>query len=230
MNGWPRGGERPQCLQRPLDTCRDAVGPLAAGKLFPRSYLAGNGGTKQRPGSVPARKFSPALAPLTTLTPSARDIRRTRRSDSSASLRTVLRKSNPVEHSETSKHFWIGSNHTRRSAPERARHGLTRRSRHPVFASCRALSVVVVLVPVAFCVPPMLVFIPPPMSLTPAAFPHIVQFATLVICPLAVASVLLDRIVEFMFRMRYPTLTSVEVLCLKARHRGGKQNRQENGY
>jgi hypothetical protein len=131
MNGWPRGGERPQCLQRPLGTCRDAVGPLAAGKLFPRSYLAGNGGTKQRPGSVPAKKSSPALAPLTILVPSARDIRKTRQSDSSASLRTVLRKSNPVEHSETSKHFWIGSNHTRRSEPGRSRHVPTARSSQP---------------------------------------------------------------------------------------------------
>ena len=88
----------------------------------------------------------------------------------------------------------------------------------------------VVLVPIAFCVPAVLVLIPPPMSLTPAAFPHIVQFATLVICPLAVASVFFDRIVEFMFRMRYPTLTSVEVFCMKARHCDAKHNRQQNGY
>jgi hypothetical protein len=76
----------------------------------------------------------------------------------------------------------------------------------------------------------MLVFIPPPMPLTPAAFPHIVQFATFVISLLAVASMFFDRIVEFMFRMCYPTLTSVEVLCMKARHCGAKYNRQENGY
>jgi hypothetical protein len=89
---------------------------------------------------------------------------------------------------------------------------------------------VVVLVPIAFCVPAVLVLIPPPMALTPATIAHLVQFATLVICPLAVASVLLDCIVEFMLGVRDPTLTSVEVFCAKAWHRGAQYNRQQNGY
>jgi len=40
---------------------------------------------------------------------------------------------------------------------------------------------VVVLVPIAFRVPAVLVFIPPLMPLTPATLPRIVQFTTLVI-------------------------------------------------
>jgi hypothetical protein len=138
MNGWPRGAARPQCLQRPLDTCRDAAGPIAAGKWFPRSCRAGNGGTKQRPGSVPAEKSSPALVPLTTLIPSARGLRRTRRNESSASLRTGLRKSNQVEHSEASKHF--GSNHTRRSARPGGRARANPRSSQPRVCALESLS------------------------------------------------------------------------------------------
>jgi hypothetical protein len=88
--------------------------------------------------------------------------------------------------------------------------------------------VVVVLVPIAFLVPAVLVFIPPLMPLTPATLPRVVQFTTLVICPFAVASVFHDRLVEFMFCMNNSALTSVDVFCLKARHCGAKQNRCEN--
>ena len=88
----------------------------------------------------------------------------------------------------------------------------------------------VVLVPIAFCVPPVLVFIPPPMPLTPATLAHLVQFATLVICAVAVASVSFDCLMEVMLCASHPTLASVEVFCSKARHCGAKQNRQENGY
>jgi hypothetical protein len=35
---------------------------------------------------------------------------------------------------------------------------------------------------------------------------------------------------EVMLGVRDAPLASVEVFCLKPRHRGGKQNRQENGY
>jgi hypothetical protein len=89
---------------------------------------------------------------------------------------------------------------------------------------------VVVLVPIAFCVPAVLVLIPPPMALTPATLTDLAQFTTLVICAPAVTPMLLDCIVEFMFRMSYPTLTSVEVFCMKARHCDAKHNRQQNGY
>jgi hypothetical protein len=88
-----------------------------------------------------------------------------------------------------------------------------------------ACLVVVVLVPVAICAPAVFVFIPPPMLLTPATLPRIVQFTTLVICLVAVASVFLDCLVEFMVGVGDPALTSVSVFCLKARHRGAKQKR-----
>jgi len=89
---------------------------------------------------------------------------------------------------------------------------------------------VVVLVPIALGMPAVLVFIPPPMPLTPATLAHVVEFATLVVGLLAVASVLLDCLVEFMFRVRHPPLTSVEVFCVKPRCGSAKQNREENAY
>jgi hypothetical protein len=87
---------------------------------------------------------------------------------------------------------------------------------------------VVVFVPIAFLVPAALVFFPPLMPLTPATFPRIVQFTTLVICLSAVASVSLDCLVEVVFCVSDPALTSVEVFCLKARNCSAKQNRCEN--
>jgi len=89
---------------------------------------------------------------------------------------------------------------------------------------------VVVLVLIAVRVPAVLVFIPPLMPFTPATLPRVVQFTTLVICLPAVASVLLDCFVEFMFCVSYSALTSVEVFCLKARHCSTKQNHQKNDY
>jgi hypothetical protein len=87
---------------------------------------------------------------------------------------------------------------------------------------------VVVLVPIAFRVPAALVFVPPPMPLTPATLPRTVQFTTLVVCQSAVASVSLDCLVEFMFSVSDSALTSVEGFCLKAWHCGAKQQRCEN--
>jgi len=60
------------------------------------------------------------------------------------------------------------------------------------------------------------------MPLTPAMLPRIVQFTTLVICLSAMASVFVNRLVEFMFSVSNSALTSVEVFCLKARHCGAK--------
>ena len=86
----------------------------------------------------------------------------------------------------------------------------------------------VVLVPIAFLVPAVLVFIPPPMALPPATFPRIVQFTTLVICQHAVRSVSLDCLVEFVFCVSDLALTSAEGFCLNARNSGAKQKRHEN--
>jgi len=84
------------------------------------------------------------------------------------------------------------------------------------------------LVPIAFLVPAVFVFIPPLMPLTPATLPRIVQFTTLVICLFAVVSVSLNCLVEVMFCVSDSALTFVEVFCLKARHYGAKQNCGEN--
>ena len=88
--------------------------------------------------------------------------------------------------------------------------------------------VMVVLVPIAFLVPAALMFTPPLMPLPPATLPRIVQFPALVICHHAVRSVSSDCLVEFMFCVNDPALTSVEGFRLKARHCGAKQNRREN--
>jgi hypothetical protein len=88
--------------------------------------------------------------------------------------------------------------------------------------------VVVVLVPVAICAPAVFVFIPPPMLLTPATLARIMQFTTLVICLVAVASVFLDCLVEFMFGVSDPALTPVLVFCLHAGRCSAKQKRCES--
>lgn len=81
----------------------------------------------------------------------------------------------------------------------------------------------VVLVPVAFGAPPVLVFIPPAMALPPATFACLVQFTTLVLGLPAVASMSLDGLVEFMLRMSDSALAAVYVFRMKARHRGEEQ-------
>ena len=89
--------------------------------------------------------------------------------------------------------------------------------------------VVVVLVPIAFRVPAALVFIPPPMALSPTTLPRIVQFPALVICHHAARSVSSDCLVEFMFRVYNSPLTSVAVFRLNTGHSRKEQNRCEKG-
>jgi hypothetical protein len=73
------------------------------------------------------------------------------------------------------------------------------------------------------------VFIPPLMPLTPATLSRIVQFTTLVICLFAVASMFLNGLVEFMFRVSDSALTPVEVFCVEAWHCREKQKRRQYG-
>ena len=87
--------------------------------------------------------------------------------------------------------------------------------------------VVVVLIPIVFLAPAVLVFIPPLMPFAPATLPRRVQFTTLVICLSAVASVFFDCLVEFMFCVSDSTLTSVEGFSLKARHCGAKHSEND---
>ena len=80
--------------------------------------------------------------------------------------------------------------------------------------------VVVVLIPITFLAPAVLVFIPPLVPLAPATLPRRVQFATFVICLSAITPVFFDCLVEFMVRAGDPALASVDSFRLKARQCG----------
>ena len=82
------------------------------------------------------------------------------------------------------------------------------------------VAVVVVLVPVAFGVPAVLVLIPPAMLFTPATLPRFVQFTTLVVGLRAVPSVSLDGLVEFVLGVNDSALAVVDVFCVSSRHCG----------
>ncbi len=82
----------------------------------------------------------------------------------------------------------------------------------------------VVLVPIAVGTPAVLVFIPPAMLLTPATLSGFMQFATLVICLFAVASMFLDGLVEFMLGVSDATLAAVDVLSMKTRQCGEEKD------
>jgi hypothetical protein len=87
---------------------------------------------------------------------------------------------------------------------------------------------VIVLVPIAFRVPAVLVFIPPPVSLAPATLARRVEFVTLVIGSFAVASVSLDRTMQLMLLVDDPALTSIHIFRLKLRQGGRKQQSSNN--
>ena len=88
------------------------------------------------------------------------------------------------------------------------------------------LLVVVVFVPVALGVPAVLVFIPPAMMLTPATFPHFVQFAAFVIGLAAVAAVAFNSLVKFMLGVSDATLTAVDVFSVQ--HWSEEEDRAQN--
>jgi hypothetical protein len=81
---------------------------------------------------------------------------------------------------------------------------------------------VVVLVPITFGAPAVLVLVPPAMLLTPATLSRFVQFAPLVISLPAVPSVSLDGLVKFMLSVSNSPLAAVNVFCVHA-WRSGKQ-------
>lgn len=74
----------------------------------------------------------------------------------------------------------------------------------------------IALVPIVVGVPAVVVFIPPAMLLAPATLSRFVQFTALAICLLAVASMFLDCLVEFMLRVGDPALTPVDVFGVKS--------------
>jgi hypothetical protein len=100
MSGWPPEAARPQRHQKPLDTYPYGSEPIAEAKWFRRGCHAENGGTRQRPGSVPARKFFPVPARRATLFPSVRGLRRTRQNENSAGLRIGLHESSRAAYAE----------------------------------------------------------------------------------------------------------------------------------
>src|ERR1700687_830980 len=87
----------------------------------------------------------------------------------------------------------------------------------------RLVPVVVVLVPIAFRAPAVLVLVPPAMLLTPATLARGVQFTTLVIGLAAVPSVPLDGLVEIMLSMRNSPLAAFNVFCVHAWRYGEEQ-------
>jgi hypothetical protein len=91
-------------------------------------------------------------------------------------------------------------------------------------AKSNQLLVVVVLVPIAVGVPAVFVFVPPPMTLTPATLPSLVQFTSLMLRLGAVASVFLDGFVKLMFGVNNPALAAVVVFGVKPRYCSEKQS------
>jgi hypothetical protein len=89
-------------------------------------------------------------------------------------------------------------------------------------AEGRLVAVVVVFVPIALGVPAVFVFIPPAMLLAPATLARCVQLAALVIGLAAIASMMFDGFVEFMFLVGDVALAAVDVLGVKSRHREGE--------
>jgi hypothetical protein len=74
------------------------------------------------------------------------------------------------------------------------------------------VAVVVVLVPVAFGAPAVLVFIPPAMLLTPATLAHFVQFPPFVFGLRATASMSFNGLVQFMLGVFDSALAAVEII------------------
>jgi hypothetical protein len=87
---------------------------------------------------------------------------------------------------------------------------------------------VVAVVPIAFCAPAVLVFIPPSLTLAPATLACFVQFPAFVIRLPTPTSVFLHCFVEFVLRMLNSSLASVRIFCLKARQANAKQDPCEN--
>jgi hypothetical protein len=80
------------------------------------------------------------------------------------------------------------------------------------------VTVVIVLVPIVFGAPPVLVFIPPAMLLAPAALARFVQFTTFVIRLTAMASMVLDGLVQVVLGVRNSPLAAINVFGMKSRH------------
>jgi hypothetical protein len=89
------------------------------------------------------------------------------------------------------------------------------------------VAVVVVLVPVAFGVPAVLVLVPPLMKFTPAMLASFVQFVALAICLAAVPPMFFDGLVQFMLGVFDAALAALAVVGVNSRDRGEQQDRRQ---
>jgi len=74
------------------------------------------------------------------------------------------------------------------------------------------VAIVIVVIPIAIGMPAMAVFVPPAMSLVPAAFPRLVQFVPRMVRLPAVPAVVLYGFVEFMVRLGDAPLATAVVI------------------
>lgn len=95
------------------------------------------------------------------------------------------------------------------------------------------IAVVIVIVPVAICVPAMLVFVPPTMVLVPAALAGFVEFVPPMISLPAVAAVMFDGLVQMMVRADYSSLAALILVrrcswCRDKTQRAGKSSNKSH--
>ena len=90
------------------------------------------------------------------------------------------------------------------------------------------IAVVIVVIPIAFRVPAMLAFIPPPMGAVPAALPLRAQSPACVFGLPALGAMPCHSLVQPMVRARNPTLAIMFVGSHK-RHRGEHQKASKHG-
>jgi hypothetical protein len=86
------------------------------------------------------------------------------------------------------------------------------------------VAVVVVLVPISIRAPAVFVFVPPPMLFAPATLARLMQLPPFVVGLPAMASVALNRLVQFVFGVFNATLAAVHIFCVQARRNAEKHS------
>jgi hypothetical protein len=82
------------------------------------------------------------------------------------------------------------------------------------------VAIVIVIIPIAFRVPAVAVFVPPTMALVPAVFPRFTQFVAGTIRLLALPTVMLHGFVEFVVRLGDAALAAMVVIRKRTRRSG----------
>jgi len=82
------------------------------------------------------------------------------------------------------------------------------------------VAIVVVVIPIAFRVPAVGVFVPPTMALVPAVFPRFTQLVACTIRLLALPTVMLHGFVQSMVRLGDAALATVVVIGKRTRRSG----------